>query len=301
MWLRSNTGSRSETTTSGRIAESQGLDWNGMVEVPRFNLPEPDLSEIQRHRGVPAERPVLERLRLASGQKRRQAEQQALEAYEIAMAEYAEAQRRHQTEVDARTHEVSEFRSAYECGEAEAVERYVSLVLASSAFPAGFDRDCGVAYSADDKSLVVEAELPVPEDLPSTVEYRFIASRGTMEEKAMKERDRAELYEGVVIQTALRTIHEIFEGDYAGNCQLVVFNGMVWAVDRATGKDYRACIASCQTTREEFEEIDLSRVEPRDCFRKLKGLAASKLVGLQPVQPSGFSTERTRDSLRLGM
>jgi restriction system protein len=273
------------TILHATLAVDDRLDWGGMAEVPRFSLPEPDLAGFRRSRGVPAEKPVLERLRLASKDRRIQAEQQAQEAYEIAMAEHAEAQRRHQATVDARASEVGEFRTSYEAGDPDAVERYVSLVLASSAFPSGFARDCEVAYSADDKSLVVEAELPVPEDLPGTVEYRFIASRGAIEEKTMKERDRAELYEGVVIQTALRTIHEIFEGDYAGNCQLVVFNGMVSAVDRGTGQDYRACIASCQTTREEFEQIDLSRVEPRDCFRKLKGLAAAKLVGLQPVQP----------------
>jgi restriction system protein len=56
-------------------------------------------------------------------------------------------------------------------------------------------------------------------------------------------------------------------------------------VDRATGRDYRACIVSLQTSREEFDEIDLERVDTRACFRALKGLAGARLVGLQPVRP----------------
>jgi restriction system protein len=89
----------------------------------------------------------------------------------------------------------------------------------------------------------------------------------------------------VVVQTVLRTLHEIFEGDYAEHCIIAVVNGVVEAVDRATGKDYVACIVSCQAERGAFLELDLSRIDPLACFRSLKGLSGSKMIGLQPVRP----------------
>jgi restriction system protein len=121
--------------------------------------------------------------------------------------------------------------------------------------------------------------------LPQVVEYRFVASRGVTEEKRIKAKDLAELYDQVVVQTVLRSLHEIFEGDYSGHCEIAVINGTIESVDRATGKDYAACIVSCQAERTAFLDIDLSRVDPRACFRSLKGLSASNMIGLQPVRP----------------
>ena len=83
----------------------------------------------------------------------------------------------------------------------------------------------------------------------------------------------------------LRTLHEVFEGDYAGVCGAAVVNGWVQGVDPATGKDFRSCIASCEAEREGFSEIDLGRVEPEACFRQLKGLGATRLASLKPVAP----------------
>jgi restriction system protein len=65
----------------------------------------------------------------------------------------------------------------------------------------------------------------------------------------------------------------------------IVFNGWVQSIDRATGKETHGCILSIQAEREEFLQINLSQVDPRACFRKLKGVASSKLIELTPVRP----------------
>ena len=142
-----------------------------------------------------------------------------------------------------------------------------------------------MAYEPGSKTLVVEAQLPTLAEMPTVVEYRYVASRDEVDEKHLKAKDVAELYENVLLQLALRTIHEVFESDYAGQCEIVVFNGTVEDVDRATGKDFRACIISLQAAREEFEAIDLGRVDPRACFRGLKGVSGSRLSQMQPVRP----------------
>jgi restriction system protein len=131
---------------------------------------------------------------------------------------------------------------------------------------------------------VTDVELPSPEAVPRVVQYKYVATRRTTDEVHMKARDFQKFYDDVY-QSILRTIHEVFEGDYAKTCETAVVNGWVQGVDPATGKDFRSCIASCEADRERFLEVDLGRIEPEACFRGLKGLSASQLASLKPVAP----------------
>ena len=86
-------------------------------------------------------------------------------------------------------------------------------------------------------------------------------------------------------QTCLRTIDEIFRSDLTGAIQSVTFNGYADFVDKASGKPARACIASLQTTKAAVENIDLNAVDPKACFRALKGVGSSKPAGMAAVVP----------------
>jgi hypothetical protein len=55
--------------------------------------------------------------------------------------------------------------------------------------------------------------------------------------------------------------------------------------EKATGQDRKGCILSIQTTKEEFQKLNLTRVEPKACFKALKGIANSTLHSLTPVEP----------------
>jgi restriction system protein len=44
-------------------------------------------------------------------------------------------------------------------------------------------------------------------------------------------------------------------------------------------------VLSVRTSADEFRQLDLARVDPKACFKVLKGVAASKLHGLAPVPP----------------
>ena len=93
------------------------------------------------------------------------------------------------------------------------------------------------------------------------------------------------LFDSVCFQFGLRTIHELYEADEIEAISAVVFNGWVEAIDPATGSLNRSCIMSVQAGRDEFMEINLSAVEPKACFNKLKGVAAARLSGLTPIPP----------------
>jgi restriction system protein len=106
-----------------------------------------------------------------------------------------------------------------------------------------------------------------------------------IDEKVLKEKDLGALYEDAIIQATRRSVHEVFEGDYAAHCQVVVFNGVVVGLDRAPGRDFRPCIVSLQAEREAFLDMDLRRVEPRACFRSLRGLSGASIAPMEPIRP----------------
>jgi len=83
----------------------------------------------------------------------------------------------------------------------------------------------------------------------------------------------------------LRTIQELFQADMIDALRAISFNGWVRAVNKATGRHATNCILSIQVTKSEFSDIELERIDPKSCFKSLKGVASSKLSGLTSVRP----------------
>ncbi|WP_243375554.1 restriction endonuclease [Geotalea sp. SG265] len=83
----------------------------------------------------------------------------------------------------------------------------------------------------------------------------------------------------------MRTIHELFEADTADALDAVAFNGIVTAVDKTSGHKVTACILSVVCRKVAFMQINLAGIDPKACFKNLKGVAASKLSGLSSVPP----------------
>jgi restriction system protein len=83
----------------------------------------------------------------------------------------------------------------------------------------------------------------------------------------------------------LRSNHELFEADIINAIDSIVFNGWVKSINKATGKTEEACILSLQTIKEEFLEINLEQVDPKACFKNLKGIGSSALYSLTPIAP----------------
>ena len=73
--------------------------------------------------------------------------------------------------------------------------------------------------------------------------------------------------------------------DTANALDLVTFNGWVNSIDKAMGKPVNCCILSLQVRKEEFLDINLASIDPKECFRKLKGVGSAKLHGLSAIAP----------------
>ncbi|WP_330114891.1 restriction endonuclease [Pseudomonas sp. JS3066] len=191
---------------------------------------------------------------------------------------YHAAKQEEHAEVDAK-------RASYEAGDPEAILEYCDLVLSSSNYPAYFPQEFDLDYDASAKTLIVDYKLPAPDDLPRLKSVKYIHSRGEFEEQYISDLQAAKLYDDALYQVTLRTVHELFEADYIETLSSVVFNGIVTAIDRATGKEVTSCVLSLRANRDEFIEVNLEQVDPKACFKSLKGVGSSKLHGLAAVAP----------------
>ena len=164
-------------------------------------------------------------------------------------------------------------------------EEYCDLVLSRSTYPDWMPQEFELSYIPESSTLLVSYSLPSVDAIPRLREVTYIQSRDELNEKEISDPQVRKLYDSLVYQIALRTVHELFESDQRGAFDSVVFNGYVTSVDRRTGLTSTACILSLQTIREEFLKINLAQVDPKACFKALKGVGSSKLHSLTPIAP----------------
>jgi restriction system protein len=181
--------------------------------------------------------------------------------------------------------EVDEFRARFDAREPDAIVEYFSLVLDSSSYPTGFPQHHRIAYVPESKQLVVEYELPTADIVPNAKMYRYVKARDAIEESARPANQIRALYGGVIAQTALRTIHEIFEADREALVDSVVLNGYVSTIDPANGQPVRPHLVTLRTTREVFTELQLEGVDPLACLRGLNAAVSKSPTELVPVRP----------------
>lgn len=201
------------------------------------------------------------------------------------LAEQEQRQQAFLAEQEERNSKVDLLVSMLASGDAEAVIEHASLVLDASNYEGLFEKSFALQYRPDEKLLMVAYDLPGPDDLPTLRSVKFVRSTGELKEAHISDREKSANFEAVAYQICLRTAHELFEADESGNIEKLLFNGYVNFIDRRTGREARSCLLSIMVDKAEFEQIDLSRVDPKTCFKSLKGVSAAKLVNLAPIPP----------------
>lgn len=169
--------------------------------------------------------------------------------------------------------------------DSDAVLDYCEMVLANSKYPDFFPQDWYLDYQPDSQILVVDYSLPDIESFPTIKEVKYIAARDEFTKSTISNAALNKLYDEALYQIALRTIHELYEADVVNALSSIVFNGWVNSIDKATGQNVNSCIMSIQASKDEFLAINLEKVDPKACFKQLKGVGSSKLHGLSAIAP----------------
>ncbi|WP_051291530.1 restriction endonuclease [Fictibacillus gelatini] len=180
---------------------------------------------------------------------------------------------------------VDDLKESYLKGIPSAIVEYCDIVLSNSEYPDNFPQEFEMDYNETNNTLIVEYLLPSPDQLPTIKEVKYVQSKDEFKEVHLSDAALRKMYDNLLYQITLRTIHELYEADDIDVISSIVFNGWVKSIDKATGKEVDACILSVQTSKKEFEEINLAQVDPKLCFKNLKGVGSSKLHSLTPIAP----------------
>ena len=216
---------------------------------------------------------ITTRNREADGQLRR-----AQQAYDLAQGHF-------QAEQERSNQRIADLKKRYETKEPAAVVSVSELILNASLYPEFVTKDFQAWYNTDNGTLVLDYTLPESERLPSVAKVSYVASRNEMRTTYFNDAEKTRLFNSVLYQMALRSVHELFDGDSANAINSIVFNGWLTWINKGTGIAETGCLLSLQASKGEFCRIDLSKVDPKACFKELKGISASRLSGLTPVAP----------------
>jgi len=167
----------------------------------------------------------------------------------------------------------------------DAIIDYCESVLSNSEYPDCISKNFKLDYNPETKILILEYSLPSHNKMPRIKNIKYIQSRNIFVKSNLSESTINKLYDNVIYQIALRTIHELYKADSPKILGAIVFNGWVSSINKATGKKVNACIISVMANRSEFLSLKLSSVDPKLCFKNLKGIGSSQLYSLTPIAP----------------
>jgi len=254
------------------LAVKHAIDWDKLVD--RTIEPEPthatyvEYPPELKQPGAIDERYVREYTAWAETVKQIEAENQRRYNESVAAIEKWNAHRAAQLE------DVTTLRAGYESLIPRGVEWYCKFVLVFSQFQDGSQREFSLEYVPESKILIVDYALPAPDDLVRIKEVKYVKASNEFVEVFLSEREFKQIYEDIVNQTCLRTLHELFDADKANALSAAQFRGWAESVDKATGRDTKVSVLSLHAEKGDFQRINLARVEPEACVNFLKSLSA---------------------------
>ncbi|MCL4378716.1 MAG: restriction endonuclease [Actinobacteria bacterium] len=173
----------------------------------------------------------------------------------------------------------------YESKDPMAIKEFIELILSKSYYPKDFKKDFTIDFNNENNILIVDFKLPELADIPKVKEVRFNKSNKIFEKSNISENELKEIYDDFLYQISLKIINDIYKSDYLNTIEAVIFNGWIETIDKKTGKDITLCILSVQASKEEFLSINLEKINPKECFKGLKGVSSAKLHTTTPIAP----------------
>jgi restriction system protein len=233
------------------------------------------------------ERAVQEaRLRFEQDMGRHQArERDRLAALAAAEFRHTQDEESRRQEVNRHNAQVDGLEQRVMAGVPEAVEDYFELLVEACPLPTDIPVDLELLYQPDARKLLVVRELPVIEVIPDTREYSYVKTKDEITAKSRPIKEIRQRYSDLVAQLVLRTMRDVFEVRPAELVNEVAVNAHVSTRNRATGRPERPCLISVSVTREQFQELVLTELDPAECLRYFNALVSPHPWDLEAVRP----------------
>jgi restriction system protein len=201
-----------------------------------------------------------------------------LERWNVKSGQFLQKQEKHNQKIE-------KYKIRYLDQSLKAIIEYCEMVFTNPTSHLPLYKECRIDYNPETKILLIDYSLPSLEEMPTLKEVKYIQTRDELKESHLSVAAVNKMYDSCLYQITLRAIYQMFNADVVNALDAVVFNGWVTYIDKGTGQDVTACILSLLTNKEEFLSINLQNVDPKQCFKNLKGVGSSKLYALSPIAP----------------
>lgn len=193
-------------------------------------------------------------------------------------------------EADAAEHnlELDELILNLGYGSAEAIEEYVSLVLANSVYPDIFKVRHEFEFDPSSAELRLVAIVPSPDSVPTVKAYRYAKATDEITSTALPLKAIRDRYESAVHQVALRSLHEVFEADRRGLIRTISLTVATEGTIPATGLIGQIPFVVVAAERDSFLQFDLSAVVPEATLKHLGAAVSKNPFALAPVETRGI-------------
>jgi len=142
-------------------------------------------------------------------------------------------------------------------------------------------------YEPEARRLVLQVDLPPRNRIPLAREYKYVASKRSIDPVARKDADVQALYRRLVAGIALSALDYAMQVTTPELVAEVVLNGHAREVDPATGQKINPCLVTVQAERAQFEALvlDAPELDRIQCLHHLKALITENPYDLVPVTP----------------
>lgn len=177
---------------------------------------------------------------------------------------------------------IDNLKKAYNLSQQQAIEEVAKLTLIRHAIPELFRGEMHVSYEPNARILLVVLEIP---DLStvSIVKQKEIKYRYKWVDLAAKAQKK--LREDILYSLCIRAGYLAANSDTNNNIDLVAINVKQSWFDPATGAQKEGVIASLQASKNDFLSLQIDRIEPKICFRHLKGISTPSIEHASAIKP----------------
>lgn len=220
------------------------------------------------------------------------AEQSRQRALAEAKTQYEQACEAREQEAAAQNAELDELIAGLAYGTEDAVQEYVSIVLANSVYPDGFEVSHTATFDPATAELAMKVVIPGPDVVPTVKSYKYTRASDEITGVAATQKDTRDRYAGVVNAVTLRSLHEVFEADRRGLIKSISLELGTETVSPATGQHTYVPFVAVAASREVFEQIDLSAVVPALTLEHLGAAVSKNPHALTPISTAGVRKAR---------
>lgn len=140
-------------------------------------------------------------------------------------------------------------------------------------------------YDKSTKTIIINYRIPNTSEIPKIIEYKYNKITEEFEKREMKKKDFIEYYNSIVFQISLLVLKKVFMITNACIVNTIVFNGWTEYINTKIGQDERAFIISLMVERKKYDEINLDKINAKDCIHYLNAVYSSTLSEMTPIKP----------------